>query len=109
MEYYVTIAHWELPKINEINSGQYQISTLRQDLAPQHTKILLTARYRLYAGLSSLVIAYGNGRMDYGLNFTDDEMAMDSMFTHMAFQRPSGKVADVEFSERYGPVKKSTY
>jgi len=29
----------------------------------------------------------------------NDEMAMDSMFTHIAFERPNGEIIDVTFSE----------
>ena len=32
----------------------------------------------------------------------NDEMTMDSMFTHLAFQRPAGEIVDVAFSERKG-------
>lgn len=107
LEYYVTIAHWQLPKVNEINAGPYQISTLREDLAPQHPEILLTARYRFYAGLPYFRF-YSRMEMkdDLWLELLrNDEMAMDSMFTHLAFQRPSGEIIDVEFSERYELLK----
>ena len=106
-EYYTTIAHWDLPKINEIITGPYQISTLRKDLAPKYPEILLTARYRFYAGLPYFRFY---SRMEVIDNLwlellRNDEMAMDSMFTHMAFQRPNGEIVDVEFSERYELLK----
>jgi hypothetical protein len=108
LEYYTTIAHWQLPKINEIRTGPYQISTLRQDLAPDHPEILLTARYRFYAGLPYFRFYSGMEMKDnVSLELLrNDEMAMDSMFTHMAFERPNGEIIDVSFSERYDLLKK---
>ena len=94
LEYYTTIAHWDKPRINKITSGQYQISTLREDLAPSHPEILLTARYRFYAGLPYFRF-YSRMEMKDNLwleLLRNDEMAMDSMFTHMAFQRRMGKL-----------------
>lgn len=108
LEYYTTIAHWQYPKINEITSGPYQISTLREDLAPDHPEILLTARYRFYVGLPYFRF-YSRMEMknDVWLELLrNDEMAMDSMFTHVAFERPDGEIVDVEFSERYELLKK---
>lgn len=103
LEHYITIAHWDMPKINVINSGQYQITTLREDLAPSHPEILLTARYRFYAGLPYFrFFSRMEMKNDIWLELLrNDEMAMDSMFTHMAFQRPNGEIVDVEFSQRY--------
>jgi len=103
LEYYTTIAHWQQPKLNELNVGPYQISTIRHDLAPGHPEILLTARYQFYAGLPYFRFY---SRMEMKNNvwvelLRNDEMAMDSMFTHMAFQRPNGEIIDLEFSERY--------
>lgn len=108
LEYYTTIAHWQLPKINEITEGPYQITTLREDLAPDHPEILLTAKYRFYSGLPYFRF-YSRIEMknDVWLELLrNDEMAMDSMFTHMAFERPNGEIVDVEFAERYDLLKK---
>jgi hypothetical protein len=103
LEYYTTIAHWQNPKINEVNTGVYKISTLREDLAPSHPEILLTARYSFYAGLPYFKFYSKMEMIDNVLLelLRNDEMAMDSMLTHMAFQRPNGEIVDVEFSERY--------
>lgn len=103
LKYYTTIAHWEQPKINKIYAGQYQITTLREDLAPGHPEILLTARYRFSAGLPYFRFY---SRMEMKNNIwlellRNDEMAMDSMFTHVAFQRPNGEIVDIEFSQQY--------
>lgn len=103
LEYYTTIAHWQQPKINELGVGPYQISTLRRDFAPSHPEITLTARYRFYAGLPYFRF-YSSMEMNDNVwleLLRNDEMAMDSMFTHVAFQRPDGEIVDIEFSERY--------
>jgi len=108
LEYYTTIAHWQQPKVNEISNGPYQISTLREDLAPDHPEILLTARYRFYAGLPYFRFY---SRMEMIDNvwlelLRNDEMTMDSMFTHLAFKRPNGEIVDVELSKRYELLNK---
>ncbi len=107
-EYYTTIAHWNNPKVNEIVKGPYQISTYREDLAPNHPEILLSARYQFYEGLPYFRFY---SRMEMQNNIwlellRNDEMAMDSMFTHMAFERPNGEIVDLEFSQRYELLNK---
>lgn len=107
-EYYTTIAHWNNPKVNEIVKGPYQISTYREDLAPNHPEILLSARYSFYEGLPYFRF-YSSMEMQNNIwleLLRNDEMAMDSMFTHMAFQRPNGKIVDIEFSQRYKLLNK---
>ncbi|NUM68713.1 hypothetical protein HUU39_26170 [candidate division KSB1 bacterium] len=90
MEYYTTIAHWNEPRVQAIDNGRYLIQTRRQDLAPGHPEILLTA-------YSSMEVTE-----DLWLELLrNDEMTMDSMFTHLAFQRPEGEIVDVPFAERY--------
>jgi hypothetical protein len=36
----------------------------------------------------------------------NDEMAMDSMFTHLAFKRPSGEIIDIPFSDMHPLIDK---
>jgi hypothetical protein len=108
LEWYTTIAHWESPKMNEIHSGPYEIRTVRQDLAPDHPEIMLTAVYRFYAGLPWFRFF---SRMEMKDNvwlelLRNDEMSMDSMFTHVAFERPGGEIVDVAFPDRYELLKK---
>lgn len=103
LEYYTTIAHWESPKYYETDTGPYLIQTKRQDSAPDHLEILLTAVYRFYAKLPYFRF-YSSMRMvdDVWLELLrNDEMTMDSMFTHLAFQRPSGEIVDVKIEDRH--------
>lgn len=102
LEYYTTIAHWESPKYYTKDTGPYLIQTRRQDLAPGHPEILLTAVYRFYAKVPYFKF-YSSMSMvdDVWLELLrNDEMTMDSMFTNLAFQRQDGEVVDVEIEKR---------
>jgi hypothetical protein len=106
LEYYNTIAGWDKPQIYEFNEGPYLIFTHRKEKAPDHPEILLTANYSFYAGLpyfkfySSLDIVE-----DITLILLrNDEMTMDSLFTHIAYQNNSGNIIDLPFSERYAEL-----
>ncbi len=103
IEWYTTIAHWDKPATYHLEKGPYQIRTVRQDIAPEHPEILLTATYRFYEGLPYFRF-YSEIEMKEGVWLTllrNDEMAMDSMFTHLAFQRLNGEVIDIPFSEMH--------
>jgi hypothetical protein len=100
---YETIAGWENPKDYLLDTGPYLIHTMRRDQAPKHPGIILAANYYFYAGLPFF-------RFYSSMEITDniwlsllrnDEMTMDSLFTHVAFQRPYGPIEDYSFSERY--------
>jgi hypothetical protein len=100
---YVTISAWDNPQLYELDAGPYLIHTLRSDKAPRHPEIVLTANYYFYSGLPFF-------KFHSSMEFTNDvwlsllrndEMTMDSLFTHVAFQRPNGYIEDLSFSERY--------
>jgi len=103
VEYYKTIAGWECPENYRLIDGPYLIRTMRSDKAPEHPEILLSANYSFYANLpyfkfySSMVF-----NQDLVLSLLrNDEMTMDSLFTHVAFRKESGKIVDLTFSERH--------
>jgi hypothetical protein len=103
LEWYTTIAHWISPAVYDLHKGPYLIKTIRQDLAPNHPEISLTAVYQFYDDLPYFKF-YSEMQMveDVWLELLrNDEMTMDSMFTHLAFQRPTGKIVDVPFSVRH--------
>jgi hypothetical protein len=107
LEYYTTIAHWQNPKIKRVESGPYLVRTVRQDWAPAHPEILLTAVYKFYANVPYFRF-YSSMEMqqDVWLGLLrNDEMTMDSMFTHLAFQRPDGEVVEVEIEKRHELLK----
>jgi hypothetical protein len=107
LEWYTTIAHWDSPSRYDLQKGPYLIQTIRQDSAPDHPEISLTAVYQFYNNLPYFKF-YSEMQMvkDVWLELLrNDEMTMDSMFTHLAFQRPAGEIVDVAFSERYDLLK----
>jgi hypothetical protein len=109
LEYYETIADWDNPKNYQIDSGPYLIETIRQDKAPAHPEILLSAVYQFYSNLPYFVFYSEMDFIDYAWIFLlrNDEMTMDSMFTHVAFQRVNGMVESYPFSQRYQYLEKN--
>jgi hypothetical protein len=102
LEWYTTIAHWNSPAIYDLQKGPYLIQTVRQDFAPDHPEISLTAVYQFYEDLPYFKF-YSEMQMveDIWLELLrNDEMTMDSMFTHLAFQRPTGDIVDVTFLDK---------
>lgn len=107
IEWYTTMAHWNFPEMYQLTKGPYQIRTIRQDLAAEHPEILLTGTYDFYEGLPYFRF-YSGMEMIQGVwleLLRNDEMAMDSMFTHLAFQRPGGEIIDIPFSHMYPLIK----
>lgn len=103
LEYYTTIAHWNNPRHYTLKAGDYLIRTIRQDLAPDHPEILLTAVYNFYAHVPYFKFYSEMAFIeDLPLELLrNDEMTTDSMFTHLAFQRPSGEIVEVGIEERH--------
>ena len=103
LQEYKTIAHWDTPKLCTLEKGPYLIQTAREDFAPGHPEILLSATYSFYAGMPFFTfVSTMSVVQDLWLELLrNDEMTMDSLFTHVAFQRPDGEVVDLAFSTRY--------
>jgi hypothetical protein len=106
---YKTIAGWDNPEMYLLGTGPYLIHTMRSDHAPRHPEILLSANYYFYAGLPYFKF---QSSMEITENIwlfllRNDEMTMDSLFTHVAFQRPNGKIEDLSFSERYSKLEEN--
>lgn len=99
---YKTIAQWDNPAYNRIDQGPYLIKTTRQAPAPDNPEVMLTAVYKFYAGKPYFIFY---SAMEIRQNVTllllrNDEMTMDSMFTHIAFKRPDGRIENMAFTER---------
>ncbi|MEJ2637820.1 MAG: hypothetical protein P8184_21360, partial [Calditrichia bacterium] len=108
LEYYTTIAEWDNPAFYRVEKGPYRVRIERQDKAPSHPEILLTATYDFYAG-KPYFIFFSEMEMtdDVWLELLrNDEMTMDSLFTNIAFQRPDGEIEDLPFDKRYDVLKK---
>lgn len=102
-EEYRTISGWESPHLATLDQGPYLVHTKRQDVAPGHPEILLSAAYKFYAHkpyfkfVSTMEITHEISLV----LLRNDEMTMDSLFTHVAFQRPGGELVDLPLAERY--------
>jgi len=107
LEFYTTIAHWNNPALNLVEQGQHLVRTVRQDLAPDHPEILLTAVYKFYANVPYFKFYSGMEMVaDVWLELLrNDEMTTDSMFSYVAFERPNGEIIDVRLEERHGLLK----
>ena len=102
IEYYKTIAHWNHPKEQWNNIGDYVIRTWRKDKAPYHPEIMLSAEYSFFAGKPYFLF---NSSMEFVKDvmlewLRNDEMTMDTMFTHLAFKRKTGEIIDIPIAER---------
>lgn len=109
LKYYETIAGWEYPKNYKIQNGPYLIRTVRQDKAPDHPQIYLSAVYSFFAGLPFFTFF---SEMQFTENtwmelLRNDEMTMDSMFTHVAYQGLDGQVTSLPFHSRYEHLEKN--
>ncbi len=103
LEWYTTIAHWQSPDQYQVFNGPYLVETRRKGPAPDHPQIMLTAVYKFYADQPYFRF-YSDMEMtdDIWLELLrNDEMTMDSMFTDLAFQRPTGHIVDVAFTDRH--------
>ena len=103
LQYYKTIAHWMKPKEQWINHGNYLVRTWRKDIAPSHPEIILSAEYSFYAGKPYFLF---NSKMEMLDNIIlellrNDEMTMDTLFTHLAFKRKTGEIIDIPIAERH--------
>lgn len=108
LEFYTTIAHWENPALNLVEQGRYLLRTIRQDVAPDHPEILLTAVYKFYANVPYFKFYSGMEMVaEVWLELLrNDEMTTDSMFTHVAFERPSGEIIEVRLDERHALLQR---
>ncbi len=99
---YKTIAQWDNPAYNRIDQGPYLIKTTRQAPAADHAEIMLTAVYKFYAG-KPYFIFYSTMEIMQDITLIllrNDEMTMDSMFTHVAFKRSDGRIENMTFADR---------
>ncbi len=109
LKYYETIAGWEYPKNYNIQNGPYLIRTIRQDEAPDHPQIYLSAVYSFLANLPFFTFF---SEMQFTEDtwmelLRNDEMTMDSMFSHVAYQGLDGQVTSLPFHSRYEHLGKN--
>jgi len=98
-EDYTTIAHWDPPDVSLLDIGPYLIRLLREGSAPEFPEIRLTAVYYFFAGVPYFRF-YSEMEIQQDISLSllrNDEMTMDSLFTHVAFCRPDGRIEDYPF------------
>ncbi len=101
-ENYSTIAHWDPPDSVVIDTGPYLIRIFREGKAPECPEIKLTAAYYFLAGAPYFRF-YSEMEVQQDISLSllrNDEMTMDSLFTHVAFIRPDGHIEDYPFALR---------
>ena len=100
---YQSIAHWQNPKDRYLFQGRFLTYNYRRDQAPSIPEMRLTAIYRLYPDKPYFIY-------ESEMYFTDpatlhllrnDELTMDTLFTHVAFQNQSGTCHAFPLQERY--------
>ena len=100
---YRGMANWNFPTYYKLDKGPYLVQTKRQDLAPEYPEILLTGTYQFYADKPYFrffsCIEFQQSVLLSLLR--NDEMTMDSLFTHVAYKKVNGQIVDVAFSDRY--------
>ncbi|GAA3640071.1 hypothetical protein [Flavivirga jejuensis] len=95
---YRTMAHITEPDSTFISTkGPYCFSLFKSGYIEGYEKISLKGEYTFYAGLPYFIFNSKITFMDSDtLNLLrNDEMTMDSLFTHVVFPKPSGKTIDL--------------
>jgi hypothetical protein len=106
-EDYHTIAGWDYPSHNKIYKGPYSVRTERVDVAPHLAEMILVATYQFYAKYPFFVFSSSiDLAQDVWLDLLrNDEMTMDTLFTHIAYQRHDTQIFDMPFATRENVLK----
>ncbi len=99
---YTTIAHWDPPDSMALDTGPYLIRLFRRGRAPGFPEIELTAVYYFFSG-TPYIRFFSEMYFNRGASLSllrNDEMTMDSLFSHVAFMRSEGNLEDLTFMER---------
>ena len=99
---YKTFGHMEDQEVT-VERGPYQLKILRWGYVPGYEAIRLKVEYQFYAGLpyflfSSEMIFEDSTEL---ILLRNDEMTMDSLFTHVVYPDPNGIVLDVPMYDGY--------
>lgn len=104
---YKTLAHWDPPAYAGLETGPYCIETRRYGAMTDYPEISVSARYAFFA-FKPYFIFFSVMNVDKGIciqRLRNDEMTMDSLFTHVAFERSNGTIVNLSFEERYAHLK----
>lgn len=94
---YKTMAHLRNNDSVSVDKGPYQISTYRSGKVEGYEEIQLEGQYQFYAGLPYFIFSSSMTMVDDVVltMLRNDEMTMDSLFTHAMFPLPNGDVKTV--------------
>lgn len=95
---YRTFGHIKNPDSLLVIKGPYLLSLYKSGKVPDYPEIDVRYHYRFYGGLPYfLFTSEMNFNSDVELMLLrNDEMTMDSLFTHVMFSEPGGKVKTIE-------------
>ena len=94
---YKTIGHIRQFDSVSVNKGSYMIAAYRSGKVEGYEEILVTGQYQFYAGLPYFIFSSEMKMVD-NVTLTmlrNDEMTMDSLFTHAMFPLPNGHIKTV--------------
>ncbi|MBD3383417.1 hypothetical protein GF407_00700 [candidate division KSB1 bacterium] len=100
---YKTLGHWNPPDNAALETGPYCIQTTRQGALTGYPEIVISAGYEFLA-CKPYFLFFSVMDIQQGLclqRLRNDEMTMDSLFTHVAFMRQNGRERNMLFTERY--------
>ncbi len=101
---YKTFGHIQHPDTLKMVKGPYKFSLYRSGSVSGYDEIRVSCMYHFYAGLpyftfSSEVLIKEDVEL---MLLRNDEMTMDSLFTHVTFLNPDGEVATVDLYQGDG-------
>ncbi len=99
---YKTMAHLRKHDSVFIDKGPYQMTTYRSGKVAGYEEIQLEGQYQFYAGLPYFIFS-SNMTMTEDVVLTmlrNDEMTMDSLFTHAMFPLPNGEIKTVSLFDK---------
>jgi len=99
---YFNFEHLSSSSLNDIRNGRYQIVKIRSGTTDSVPEIDLKGKYSFYGGLpyfefeSTMLM-----KKDVTLNLLrNDEMTMDSLFTHVVYKKKDGKISRLKLYDQ---------
>ncbi len=103
-----SIAHWDRPENYVVEKGPIMCLTKRWGNLKDFPEIFITATYKFYAH-QPYFIYFSRIEMKQDINLSrlrNDEMTIDTLFTHLAFKRADGSMVNTTFQNRSEIVSK---
>jgi hypothetical protein len=97
-----SIAHWDRPENYIVEKGPIMCLTKRWGSLKDFPEIFITAVYKFYAHQPYFTF-YSRMEMKQDIDLSrlrNDEMTIDTLFTHLAFKRADGPMVNTTFQNR---------